>query len=90
VTEAAEATIAAIAATRSARMDEACASVLRVGWSPLDCRVVHDTVTKRDVLVVRGVQVFEITERWTDTTCHLAWRWLAEIPVREGFTPASA
>lgn len=78
--------IQAILRTRTERMSEACASVLRVGWQPSDCLIEHHLDTKRDVLVVRGVPVFELVETWTDTTCHLEWRWLAEIPEREGYT----
>lgn len=78
-------TVEAIARLRSEKMDEACASVLMYGWTREDCRIEHNTATRRDVLIVGRIPVFEITERWLDTRCLVEWRWLAEIPEREGF-----
>lgn len=77
--------IRAIMAMRADAMEQVCSSVIRAGWQPADCRIELDVTSKREVLSVRGVEVFEITERWTDTTCELRWQWLAEIPEREGY-----
>jgi hypothetical protein len=82
--------VSAVERKRDAVLEEASASILRSGWSPADCQIEVDTVTKRHVLRVRNVAVFEVTETWTDTKATISWRWIAEIPEREGFRPASA